>query len=68
MEAAGFNVGGDPTHPICPIMIGDARVAAEFADEMLAQGIYVISFSYPVSQAALVSVVWCQPAGFLGRP
>lgn len=35
-------------HPICPVMIGDARIAAECADEMLQRGIYVIGFSYPV--------------------
>ena len=31
-----------------PVMLGDARLAAEFADEMLEKGIYVIGFSYPV--------------------
>ena len=35
-------------HPIVPVMLGDARLAAEFADEMLEKGIYVIGFSYPV--------------------
>ena len=35
-------------HPIVPVMLGDARLAAEFADEMLERGIYVIGFSYPV--------------------
>ena len=35
-------------HPIVPIMFGEARVAAEVADAMLAEGIYVIAFSYPV--------------------
>lgn len=29
-------------------MLGDARLASEFADEMLDKGIYVIGFSYPV--------------------
>jgi glycine C-acetyltransferase len=29
-------------------MLGDARLASEFADEMLARGIYVIAFSFPV--------------------
>ncbi len=29
-------------------MLGDARLAAEFADDMLKQGIYVIGFSFPV--------------------
>lgn len=49
MKAAGFTVGGDPDHPICPIMLGDARLASEFADEMLKRGIFVIGFSFPVS-------------------
>lgn len=30
------------------MMLGDARLASEFADEMLEKGIYVIGFSYPV--------------------
>lgn len=47
MKAAGFNLSGD-THPIVPVMLGDAKLASEFADEMLEQGIYVIGFSYPV--------------------
>jgi glycine C-acetyltransferase len=29
-------------------MLGDARLAAEFADDMLQKGVYVIGFSYPV--------------------
>ena len=36
------------THPIVPIMIGDAALAARFAEAMLARGVYVIGFSYPV--------------------
>jgi len=35
-------------HPITPIMLGDARLAAQVADAMLAKGVYVIGFSYPV--------------------
>jgi glycine C-acetyltransferase len=35
-------------HPICPLMLYDAKLAQEFAREMLAEGIYVIGFSYPV--------------------
>jgi glycine C-acetyltransferase len=43
----GFNiVPGE--HPIVPIMLGDARVAAGMADDLLGRGIYVIGFSYPV--------------------
>ncbi|KAI8873693.1 2-amino-3-ketobutyrate coenzyme A ligase [Ramicandelaber brevisporus] len=47
LTAAGFTIKGDD-HPICPVMLGDARLAAEFADAMLKRGIYVIGFSYPV--------------------
>jgi len=35
-------------HPIVPVMLYDAKVAAEFAERMLAKGVYVIAFSYPV--------------------
>ena len=35
-------------HPIVPIMIGDATLAARLADRMLEKGVYVIGFSYPV--------------------
>jgi glycine C-acetyltransferase len=47
MTRAGFKINpGD--HPIVPIMLGDAKVAVEMADGMLAEGVYVIAFSYPV--------------------
>jgi glycine C-acetyltransferase len=47
MTKAGFRINpGD--HPIVPIMLGDAKVAVEMADGMLAEGVYVIAFSYPV--------------------
>ena len=36
------------THPICPVMLGDAALATRFADAMLARGVYVIGFSFPV--------------------
>ena len=35
-------------HPIIPVMLGDARVASRMAEAMLAEGIYVVCFSYPV--------------------
>ncbi len=35
-------------HPIVPIMLGDAELAAKMADAMLRRGVYVIGFSYPV--------------------
>jgi len=36
------------SHPITPIMLGDAAMATQFADAMLDRGVYVIGFSYPV--------------------
>ncbi|MCB1187917.1 glycine C-acetyltransferase [bacterium] len=47
MEQAGFNIIHG-THPIVPVMLGDAALASRFADELLDEGIYVIGFSYPV--------------------
>jgi glycine C-acetyltransferase len=35
-------------HPIVPVMLYDAHVAAEFAERMLAHGVYVVAFSFPV--------------------
>ena len=35
-------------HPIVPIMFGDAVLAAKMAEAMLAKGVYVIAFSFPV--------------------
>jgi glycine C-acetyltransferase len=47
LAALGFRlVPGD--HPIIPIMLGDAMLATKMADRLLAEGIYVIGFSYPV--------------------
>jgi glycine C-acetyltransferase len=47
MTARGFDiVPGE--HPIVPIMLGDAALASRFADAMLARGVYVIGFSFPV--------------------
>ncbi|XP_043285331.1 2-amino-3-ketobutyrate coenzyme A ligase, mitochondrial [Venturia canescens] len=47
MVGAGFTISGD-NHPISPVMLGDAKLATNFADKMLRKGIYVIGFSYPV--------------------
>ena len=47
MTAAGFDIQPG-VHPIVPIMLGDARLAHDMAADLLAQGIYVIGFSYPV--------------------
>jgi glycine C-acetyltransferase len=47
MAKVGFTVLPG-THPICPVMLGDAALAARVADAMLEKGVYVIGFSYPV--------------------
>ena len=47
MTEAGFDMLPG-AHPIVPVMIGDAARAARIADAMLAEGVYVIAFSYPV--------------------
>ena len=47
MTAAGFKLRPG-THPIIPIMLGDARLAVEFARRLLEKRIYVIGFCYPV--------------------
>src|SRR5262249_26532512 len=36
------------SHPIVPVMLGDARLAVEMAQRMLQHVIYVVGFSYPV--------------------
>jgi glycine C-acetyltransferase len=47
LTAAGFNiVPGE--HPIIPVMLGDAKLASEMANELLKEDIYVIGFSFPV--------------------
>jgi glycine C-acetyltransferase len=47
MTKAGFDIVPG-IHPITPIMLGDAKLAHDVARDMLAEGIYVIGFSYPV--------------------
>jgi glycine C-acetyltransferase len=47
MTDAGFTiVPGE--HPIAPVMLGDAALAARFAGQLLERGVYVIGFSFPV--------------------
>jgi glycine C-acetyltransferase len=47
MSELGFDIlPGD--HPIVPVMIGDAARASRLADALLAKGVYVIGFSFPV--------------------
>jgi glycine C-acetyltransferase len=47
MTQAGFNIlPGE--HPIVPVMLGDAALAARMSEKLLEKGIYVVGFSYPV--------------------
>ena len=47
MTAAGFDIK-EGIHPIVPVMLYDAKLAQEFATKLLAEGIYVIGFFFPV--------------------
>lgn len=47
MNAAGFTLAG-ADHAIIPVMLGDAKLAQEFASRLLDEGIYVTGFFYPV--------------------
>ena len=47
MKAAGLSIR-EGTHPIVPVMLGDAKLAVDMASRLLAHGIYVIGFAYPV--------------------
>lgn len=55
MQKLGFNlIPGE--HPIIPVMIGDAVKAKALADELLKEGLYVISFSFPVVPRGLARI------------
>jgi glycine C-acetyltransferase len=47
MLAAGFRLAG-ADHPIIPVLIGDAALSGQMAELLLAEGVYVVSFSFPV--------------------
>jgi glycine C-acetyltransferase len=47
MTEAGFDIKPG-THPIAPVMLYDAKLAQQFARELLDEGIYVIGFFFPV--------------------
>jgi glycine C-acetyltransferase len=47
MHDAGFRLAG-AGHPIVPVMVGDAALAARMAEALLARGVYAVAFSYPV--------------------
>ncbi len=47
MKRLGFDIN-ESSHPIVPVMLGEARLAQEMAAQLLNEGIYVVGFSYPV--------------------
>ena len=47
MKSLGFKIKGD-THPITPVMLGDAKKAQEMSKNLLEEGLYAIGFFYPV--------------------
>jgi glycine C-acetyltransferase len=47
MERLGFRLVPG-SHPIVPVLLGDARLASEMAERLLAEGIYAVGFSFPV--------------------
>jgi glycine C-acetyltransferase len=47
MTRCGFAIRPG-VHPIVPVMLGEAKLATAIADDLLAEGIYVIGFFYPV--------------------
>ncbi|MGK0374662.1 MAG: glycine C-acetyltransferase [Arenicella sp.] len=47
MSEAGFTLAG-ADHAIIPVMLGDAKLAAEMSTRMLKEGVYVVGFSFPV--------------------
>ena len=47
MNEAGFDIVPG-FHPITPVMLYDAKLAQEFASQLLNEGIYVIGFFFPV--------------------
>ena len=55
MTKAGFKLRPG-IHPICPIMLGEARLAVDMADALLHEGIYVVGFSYPVVPKGLARI------------
>jgi glycine C-acetyltransferase len=47
MTQTGFTINGDD-HPIAPVMLGDAKVAQEFSNKLIKNGVYAIGFFFPV--------------------
>ncbi len=63
LQAAGFRLKPGE-HPSVPVMIGDAAIAARFADRLLGEGIYVIAFSFPVVPRGEARIRTQMSAGF----
>ena len=55
MSGLGFQLQ-DGEHPIVPVMLGEASVAAAMAERLLGRGIYVIAFSFPVVPKGLARI------------
>ncbi len=55
MTEAGFEIKPG-VHPICPLMLYDAKLAQDFAEQLLAEGIYVIGFYFPVVAKGLARI------------
>lgn len=47
MVAAGFAIAGSDCCPICPVMLGEARLASVFADEMLSNFFFLFVSTFP---------------------
>ncbi len=62
MTSLGFDLVPG-SHPIIPVMLGDAPLAQEFAKRLLAHGIYVIGFSFPVVPKGLARIRTQMSAG-----
>jgi glycine C-acetyltransferase len=52
MQKAGFDLAGDGTHPIIPVMLYDENLTMKFADMLFEKNIYVRGFTYPVVPAS----------------
>ena len=48
MSKIGFKILGSPECPIVPVLLKEERLAGEFGEEMINNGIYVVGFSFPV--------------------
>ena len=65
MGARGFEIP-ESDHAIVPVMVGDAALAARMADHILARGVYVRAFSFPVvprGKARIRTQMWAGPTG-----